>query len=187
MNDPLLAPFGLKWNPFSPAVPTEALLATAAIEHFIRRIERAQIKEGGFALVTGDPGMGKSVVLRLLAERLERQATDLRATTEELRADDLRFTPDEAAEFLNRVMGLTLTPSQIDALEKRTEGWIAGLQLAAVVGGLATAHHRALGKAQQRAGKFLRKFRRKKVWQEFPVAPPEAGPLPARRPRRCAP
>lgn len=72
MNDPLLAPFGLKWNPFSPAVPTEALLATPAIEHFLRRIERAQIKEGGFALVTGDPGLGKSVVLRLLAERLER-------------------------------------------------------------------------------------------------------------------
>jgi type II secretory pathway predicted ATPase ExeA len=72
MNDPLLAPFGLKWNPFSPGVPTEALLATPAIEHFLRRLEQTQIKEGGFALVTGDPGLGKSVVLRLLAERLER-------------------------------------------------------------------------------------------------------------------
>ncbi len=71
MNDPILAPFGLKWNPFSPAVPTEALLATPAIEHFLRRIEKTQIKEGGFALVSGDPGTGKSVVLRLLAERLE--------------------------------------------------------------------------------------------------------------------
>lgn len=50
----------------------------------------------------------------------------------ELRADDLRFSTDEAAEFLNRAMGLTLTASQIDALEKRTEGWIAGLQLAAL-------------------------------------------------------
>ncbi|MGH8696172.1 MAG: ExeA family protein [Burkholderiales bacterium] len=72
MNDPMLTPFGLKWNPFSPAVPTEALLATPAIEHFVRRIEKSQVKEGGFALVTGDPGLGKSVVLRLLAERLER-------------------------------------------------------------------------------------------------------------------
>jgi type II secretory pathway predicted ATPase ExeA len=53
-------------------VPTESLLPTPAIEHFLRRIERTQIREGGFALVTGDPGMGKSVVLRLLAERLER-------------------------------------------------------------------------------------------------------------------
>lgn len=72
MNDPVLAPFALKWNPFSPAVPTEALLATPAVEHFLRRIETTQLKEGGFALVTGDPGLGKSVVLRLLAERLER-------------------------------------------------------------------------------------------------------------------
>lgn len=70
MNDPYLAPFALKWNPFSPAVPTEALLATAAVEHFLRRIEKTQLREGGFALVTGDPGIGKSVVLRLLAERL---------------------------------------------------------------------------------------------------------------------
>ncbi len=50
----------------------------------------------------------------------------------ELRVADLRFTPDEAAEFLNRAMGLTLSAQDIDALEKRTEGWIAGLQLAAL-------------------------------------------------------
>ncbi len=71
MNDPYLAPFALKWNPFSPEVPTEALLAPAAVEHFLRRIEKTQLREGGFALITGDPGIGKSVVLRLLAERLE--------------------------------------------------------------------------------------------------------------------
>ncbi|GCE29786.1 LuxR family transcriptional regulator [Dictyobacter alpinus] len=50
----------------------------------------------------------------------------------ELRATDLRFTPSEAAEFLNAVMGLTLSPEDISALEDRTEGWIAGLQLAAL-------------------------------------------------------
>ncbi len=50
----------------------------------------------------------------------------------ELRAADLRFTPDEAADFLNRVMGLNLTAENIAALERRTEGWIAGLQLAAI-------------------------------------------------------
>jgi LuxR family maltose regulon positive regulatory protein len=50
----------------------------------------------------------------------------------ELRADDLRFTPAEAAEFLNRVMGLSLSTDDISALETRTEGWIAGLQLAAL-------------------------------------------------------
>ena len=50
----------------------------------------------------------------------------------ELRATDLRFTPSEAAEFLNQGMGLTLSAEDITALEARTEGWIAGLQLAAI-------------------------------------------------------
>ena len=50
----------------------------------------------------------------------------------ELRAADLRFTPAEAAEFLNQVMGLNLSAEDIAALETRTEGWIAGLQLAAI-------------------------------------------------------
>jgi LuxR family maltose regulon positive regulatory protein len=50
----------------------------------------------------------------------------------ELRAADLRFTSSEAAEFLNQVMGLNLSSENIAALEKRTEGWIAGLQLAAI-------------------------------------------------------
>jgi len=50
----------------------------------------------------------------------------------ELRATDLRFTPSEAAEFLNQVMGLDLSAEDIAALEGRTEGWIVGLQLAAI-------------------------------------------------------
>ena len=50
----------------------------------------------------------------------------------ELRAADLRFTPAEAAEFLNQLMGLNLSAEDIAALETRTEGWIAGLQLAAL-------------------------------------------------------
>jgi LuxR family maltose regulon positive regulatory protein len=50
----------------------------------------------------------------------------------ELRAADLQFAPSEAAEFLNRVMGLNLSAEDIAALETRTEGWIAGLQLAAI-------------------------------------------------------
>ena len=50
----------------------------------------------------------------------------------ELRAADLRFTPAEAAGFLNQVMGLNLSAEEIAALETRTEGWIAGLQLAAL-------------------------------------------------------
>ena len=50
----------------------------------------------------------------------------------ELRATDLRFTPAEAADFLNQAMGLTLAAEEIAALETRTEGWIAGLQFAAL-------------------------------------------------------
>lgn len=50
----------------------------------------------------------------------------------ELRAADLRFTPTEAAEFLTQVMGLNLSALDVAALETRTEGWIAGLQLAAI-------------------------------------------------------
>jgi LuxR family transcriptional regulator, maltose regulon positive regulatory protein len=50
----------------------------------------------------------------------------------ELRADDLRFTPLESAEFLNQMMGLNLSAEDIAALEARTEGWITGLQLAAL-------------------------------------------------------
>jgi len=50
----------------------------------------------------------------------------------ELRATDLKFAPTEAAEFLNQVMGLDLSEEDISALERRTEGWIAGLQLAAI-------------------------------------------------------
>jgi LuxR family maltose regulon positive regulatory protein len=58
----------------------------------------------------------------------------LRATRQlvELRAADLRFTPDESAEFLNQVMNLNLSAGDIAALDSRTEGWIAGLQLAAL-------------------------------------------------------
>jgi LuxR family maltose regulon positive regulatory protein len=50
----------------------------------------------------------------------------------ELRARDLRFTRAEAGGFLTQVMGLTLAAAEIAALETRTEGWIAGLQLAAL-------------------------------------------------------
>jgi LuxR family transcriptional regulator, maltose regulon positive regulatory protein len=50
----------------------------------------------------------------------------------EIRAGDLRFTPAEAAGFLNHTMGLALSAADVAALEQRTEGWIAGLQLAAL-------------------------------------------------------
>jgi general secretion pathway protein A len=69
MTQKLLSLFGLKWNPFSADVPVEALWRPAKIEHFCWRME-SLVREGGFALVTGDPGTGKSVALRLLAHHL---------------------------------------------------------------------------------------------------------------------
>lgn len=65
----LLALYGLKWNPFSPELPSEALLAMPKIEHFAWRVEQL-VQEGGFALVTGESGTGKSVALRIVAGRL---------------------------------------------------------------------------------------------------------------------
>src|SRR3954470_2506558 len=55
-----------------------------------------------------------------------------RGALTELRAADLRFTSEEAVDFLNRAMGLGLSTDDVVALETRTEGWIAGLQLAAL-------------------------------------------------------
>jgi type II secretory pathway predicted ATPase ExeA len=69
MNKKLLALYGLKWSPFSADVPVEALHVTPRMESFCWRVEQL-VGEGGFALVTGAPGMGKSVTLRVLAERL---------------------------------------------------------------------------------------------------------------------
>jgi type II secretory pathway predicted ATPase ExeA len=69
MNRKLLSLYGLKWNPFAPDVPSEALLLPPKVESFAWRVENLA-REGGFALVAGEPGVGKSVALRLLVERL---------------------------------------------------------------------------------------------------------------------
>lgn len=72
MNPKMLALYGLKWNPFAPDVPVSALLTSPKIDTFCWRVE-SLTREGGFALVTGDPGLGKSVALRLLVEKLSAQ------------------------------------------------------------------------------------------------------------------
>jgi general secretion pathway protein A len=71
MNN-LLSLYGLKFNPFTQEVPTEALHVHPKLENFCWRIEHSLIREGGFALISGDPGTGKSVALRVLSERLSR-------------------------------------------------------------------------------------------------------------------
>jgi len=69
VNKKLLSLYGLKWNPFAAEVPVEALYVTSRLDSFCWRVEQL-IGEGGFALVTGLPGLGKSVTLRVLVERL---------------------------------------------------------------------------------------------------------------------
>ena len=72
MNNKMLALYGLKWNPFTPNVPTEALHVTPRLESFCWRVQQLA-GDGGFALVTGAPGCGKSATLRILAASLATQ------------------------------------------------------------------------------------------------------------------
>jgi len=69
MSRKLLAVYGLKWNPFTPDIPDDALWRTPDVEHFCWRIEQ-QVRDGGFAVITGESGTGKSITLRLLARHL---------------------------------------------------------------------------------------------------------------------
>lgn len=69
MNKKLLALYSLKFNPFLPDLPVSALFVPPAFESFCWRMEN-QVGEGGFAMITGESGTGKSAALRVLAERL---------------------------------------------------------------------------------------------------------------------
>jgi type II secretory pathway predicted ATPase ExeA len=91
MNGKHLALFGLKYDPFSPEIPTEALYVTSRVESFLWRIEQHQVRTGGFALVDGDPGMGKSAVLRLVAARL--------STLSEVTVGELEHPQSNVADF----------------------------------------------------------------------------------------
>jgi general secretion pathway protein A len=72
MNDKkLLALFGLKWNPFLPNIPIEALWSPPGMDTFLFRIENL-VMDGGFALICGEPGLGKSKNLQILSHRLGR-------------------------------------------------------------------------------------------------------------------
>lgn len=61
--------YGLTWNPFLPDIPTEALIKDESAKRFCRRVEQV-VMDGGFALVTGEPGTGKSVAMRQLQSHL---------------------------------------------------------------------------------------------------------------------
>lgn len=70
MTTKLQSTYSLKFNPFQQGVPVEALHITPAVDAFIRRVELG-IADGGYVMITGDPGTGKSVALRLLSRRLQ--------------------------------------------------------------------------------------------------------------------
>ena len=90
MTTKLLSLYGLKFHPFRPDVPIEALLATPAIDSYLRRVELG-IADGGFAMLTGDPGTGKSIILRLLAERLRALPDVLVGTVEHPQSRTMDF------------------------------------------------------------------------------------------------
>lgn len=67
----LLALYGLKWNPFTSDLPCEGIALSQNFENFVWRVESLTL-DGGFALITGDPGLGKSTAMRSLHEHLSR-------------------------------------------------------------------------------------------------------------------
>jgi type II secretory pathway predicted ATPase ExeA len=70
MTTRLLSLYGLKYNPFCADIPVEALYIPPAVDVFLRRVEIG-LSSGGFAMLTGDPGTGKTMALRLLVARLD--------------------------------------------------------------------------------------------------------------------
>ncbi len=123
-NKKLRALYGLKWNPFSPDLPTEAVQVNPKVEHFYWRIEQALIREGGFALISGDPGTGKSVVLRLLAERL--------GSLRDLSVGAIAHPSSNLADFyreMGDLFGVELKPhNRWGGFKALRERWLAHLE-----------------------------------------------------------
>jgi general secretion pathway protein A len=124
MTKKLLALYGLKWNPFAVELPLEALFVPPKVELFCSRVEQSLVREGGFALITGEPGAGKSVVLRLLAERLRRLT--------ELTVGVLTHPQSHLADFyreLGDVFGVALQPhNRWAGFKTLRERWLAHLE-----------------------------------------------------------
>ena len=95
-------------------------------------VESKQVDQSIAFLIEHQPPQMHIVIATREDPHLPLARLRARSQLTELRATDLRFTSSEAGEFINQVMGLTLSTEEIAALEIRTEGWIAGLQLAAL-------------------------------------------------------
>ena len=96
--------YGLKYNPFLPNLPTEALWALPDAEIFAHRVQ-AMISQGGFALITGDPGQGKSKTLQWIAQRLSKMP--------DITVGVMERPQSQLADFyreLGELFGVGLTP-----------------------------------------------------------------------------
>lgn len=89
-----------------------------------------------FVIILGTVAFGQETTLAVIPSKQEPPLPlprlRVRGEVAEFRADDLRFTTEEAADFLNKSMGLTLDAELITALEKPAAGWVAGMQMAAL-------------------------------------------------------
>lgn len=116
-NKQLQAIFGLKWNPFLPSIPVESLWPAPEMDAFLFRIENL-VMDGGFAMMCGDPGLGKSKNLQLLAHRLERLDNVIVGVMERPQSNLGDFYRE-----LGMLFGVNLTPANryggFTALRKR--------------------------------------------------------------------
>ena len=121
MKQKLLTLFGIKWNPYGTEVPVESVYKTSSITNFCWMVENALIREGGFSCITGDPGTGKSVTLRILAHSLS-QYPDLTVGV-------LHHPSGNIGNFyrqLGDVFGMDLKPSnRWGGFKALRERWIA--------------------------------------------------------------
>ncbi len=124
MNKDLLSLYGLKWNPFCSSVPTEALYLSPKANTFCWRVEQALVHEGGFAMISGDPGTGKSVMLRLLADRLS-HIRDVNVAVISLPSGKLSDFYREMGDLF----GVELSPyNRWGGFKQLRERWIAHLE-----------------------------------------------------------
>lgn len=165
----------------SRAAPTEAILTALVNElaavpyNFILAlddyhvIEVRPIDEALTFLLEHLPSQMHLVIATREDPHLPLARLRARGQLTELRAADLRFTHSEAAGFLNQVMNLSLSEENIALLEARTEGWIAGLKLAALS---MQSHHDVTGFVQEFAGdhRYILDFLVEEVLQQQPVA-----------------
>ena len=95
-------------------------------------IDNREVREGVALLLEHLPAHVHLVIGTRADPDLPLSRWRVRGELAEIRAADLRFTPSEATAYLNDVAELDLGPEQVAALEQRTEGWVAALQLAAI-------------------------------------------------------